>query len=250
MVLKIKGDWDLCWYYLSGTGCRKSNCTWRHANPTARLYRNYIHKRGKGHNRGDPRKTPGAPFYPIKQHQDGGIEDQYGLIHYPKIDQKDGCKKCIKIPKKHGYQQESEHARTFCSPMSVSSFGKGSPPTSSATSMITSQGGSDSEDDMVKSVLGISKGDLAKVDKRNPGVFGEFETPTKQMTMKWLPDKATASPFSPFAKVFVPRRRSMKSKEAIIAGFNKMMLENRATDSIQEPTNLKSCDTENDQVSE
>jgi len=160
-----------------------------------------------------------------------------------------GCKK-IRISRRRGYRQESEHARSFSSPMSVSSFGKNSPPTSDATSLIRSQGGSDSEDEMVKSVLGISKSDLAEVDKRNPGVFGEFTTPRKQMKMKWLPDQAISSTFSPFAKVFVPRRKAVKSKGAIIAGFSEMLLKNRAIDKSQQPANLKSCDLENDQVNE
>jgi len=247
MVFQINGDWDLCWYYLSSTGCRKSSCTWRHANPTARLYRNF-HKRGKGYYRGDPRKTPGAPFYPTNQLRNG-IENQNGLIHYPRMDRNHRCKS-IRIPRRYGYRQESEHARSFWSPMSVSSFGKNSPPTSSATSLITSQGGSDSEEDMVKSVLGISKSDLAEVDKQNPGVFGEFKTPRKQMSMKWLPDEVISNPFSPFGKVFVPRRKSVKSKEAIIAGLSEMLRKNLAIDNIQKPTNLKSCDTPSDQAFE
>jgi len=250
MVFQINGDQDLCWYYLSSTGCRKSNCTWRHANPTARFYRNYIHKPGKGHYGEDPRKTAGAKFYPRNEHQDGGIEDQYGLVHYPRMDKKDGWKKSFRIPRRRGYRQDSAHARSFWSPMSDSSFGKSSPTTSTATSMIISAGGSDSEDDMVKSVLGISKSDLAEVDKRNPAVFGEFKTPRKQMQMKWLPDEGISSPFSPFAKVFVPRRKSVKSKEAIISGFSESLLKNRTIDNIQQLANLKSCDTENDQVNE
>jgi len=257
MSFRTNEDWDLCWHYLSRTGCRNSNCTWRHENSGGRFYQNYTTKtRGKGVNyRGDARKKPGAPFYPIKQHQDGGVEDQFGLIHYPDMDKKDARKKSITFRDRLGYRQESEHTRPFSSPMSVSSSGMTSAPTSSANSIITSQGGSDSEGDMVKDAMLVSTGDLGKLQKGSSRafldeLFGELKTPTREMKMKWQRDEAVTSSFSPFAKVFVPRDKSLTSKDAIIAGLNKMTLKNLAVFSSQEPANVKSCETQNDKVYE
>jgi len=115
-------DWDLCWHYLSSTGCRNSNCRWRHENSVGSFYQKYVLKtRSKGISyRGDPGKTRGAKFYPIKQHQDGGVGDQYGLIHYPDMDEKDGLKNNKFRKNILRYGQESEHTHAFLSPMSVS----------------------------------------------------------------------------------------------------------------------------------
>jgi len=99
MYSRNSEDWDLCWYSLSGTGCRNSNCTWRHENSAGRF--NQHHKQGRGYSgscdRGDPGKQPGAPFYPIREYKDGGIEDQYGLVHYPEIENESNTNKRIEL---------------------------------------------------------------------------------------------------------------------------------------------------------
>jgi len=254
MSFRNNEDWDLCWHYLSSTGCKNSDCTWRHDNSVGKFYQKNVQKtRGKGISfRGDPRKTRGAPFYPIKQHQDGGVEDQYGLIHYPDMDKKDACLKSFR--RKLGYHQEYEHTRPFSSPMSVSSSVKTSAPTSISASMITSQGASDSEGDMVKNDMVVPTRNFDKFQKRNSCVFsdflyGEVKTPRRRRKKEWLSGIGNKSSFSPFAKVFVPQN-SVMSKDGIGAGLNEITLENFAVDTIQQRTTLKSCLTENDKVFE
>jgi len=100
MSFRNNEDWDLCWDNLSCTGCTNSNCSWRHQNSADGFYQKYLHQtpdNGMSY-RGDAQKTPGAPFDRIKQHQDGGVEDQHGLSHYyPDMDKKDGFKKSIQF---------------------------------------------------------------------------------------------------------------------------------------------------------
>jgi len=235
MSFRINKDWDLCWYHLSNTGCRNSKCTWRHENSVGRFYQNYTNKtRGEGANyRGDARKKRGAPFFPIKHHQDGGVEDQHGLIHYPDIVKKNGNKKSFNFRIKRGCRRESEHTRPTSSPMSVSSSCWNSAPTSIANSMTTSQGGSDSEGDVVKDIVVVSTIDLGKSQKRNGCVFSEglleeFTTPRRQNKMKWVPDKPISSSLSPLAKVFVPLVKPVISIDANSAGLNEMTLKDLA----------------------
>lgn len=102
-------DWDLCWYFLSGTGCRNPNCTWRHEHTAGRLYQNQKRK-DSGIElcyRRDLRKNSEAPFYPVKHHHDIGVEDQYGLVHYLDIDNY-YAKKMIELSCSPGNRLESE----------------------------------------------------------------------------------------------------------------------------------------------
>jgi len=123
MSSRNSDDWDLCWYSLSFTGCRNSNCTWRHENSAGRFYQN--HKQCRGYNgsyeRGDPRKQPGAPFYTIREYKDGGIEDQYGLVHHPEIDNESNTKKGIELLSKLLSQLESDYFPHHPTPISISS---------------------------------------------------------------------------------------------------------------------------------
>jgi len=219
MSVRINEDYDLCWHYLSPTGCKNSNCTWRHENSRGRFYQNCITEaRDNGvYYRGDARKKPGAPFYPVKQYQDGGVEDQFGLIHYPDMDKKVGNKKSITFREKLRYWQDFENTHLLSSPMSMSSSGMTSAPTSSACE-------SDSEDDVAKNAMVVSAGHLGKFKKRSSRAFSEdlFEelmTPAREMKMNGPLDDAIRSSFSPFAKVFVPRVNSVTSKDAIIASL-------------------------------
>jgi len=249
MSVRNNKDWDLCWHYLSSTGCKNSDCTWRHGNSVSDFNKNNVHKTpGKGVS---PR---GTTFYPIKQHQDGGVEDQHGLVHYPEMDKRVGSQKSIESQSKPEYSQESEDIRPFPSPMSESSSGKTSASASLYTSMLTSQDASDSEGDMVKNDVVVSTRDFGKFQKRNSYVlpevlYGEVKTPRAQVKKEWLSGKKKKSCFSPFAKVFVPRK-SVMSKDKIIAGSNKMTFGNFAVDAFLQRGTQKSCLTENDKVFE
>merc|ERR1712183_888873 len=107
-------------------------------------------RRGKVRNYwGDPRKKPNAPFFPIKQHPDGGVEDQYGLVHYPDIDDDCPVKHKTSLLRTPRGQFVTELSRPGSS-MSVSSSGKTSAPTPSAISNKTSKGGSVSDGDIMK----------------------------------------------------------------------------------------------------
>jgi len=236
----------LCWHYSSSTGCRNSNCRWRHQNLDDQFCQKYVNQtRGNGiSNYRDSRKTLGAPFYQIKQHQDGGVEDQYVLVNYLDMDKKGGFKKSIQFQKKLGYWQESDH--TFSSRMSILS--PSSAPNSISATMLMSPGTSDSEGDMVKNDVR----DVGKFQKRNScglaDLYGEVKTRRRRMKKEWLSGKKFTSSFSPFAKVFVPRK-SMMSKDVIRAGLKEMILENLSVNTIQQPGNL-SCLTEDDEVFE
>jgi len=128
-----KDDWDLCWYDLSSTGCRNSTCKWRHVTSSGQLYSSpYQESRGKvGCRRGDPRRNPGTPFDTVMQHQDGRIEDQYGFVHSPDIDDEN----VVKFRKQFMSRYESKHDCSDLSPMSVSSC---KTPTSNPISIKTS----------------------------------------------------------------------------------------------------------------
>merc|ERR1719334_2946546 len=104
-------------------------------------------------------------------------EGQYGLIHYPDMHKKDGSKKSNQFGRYLGYRAESDYTHSSSSPMSVSSCSKTSALTPISTSMITSQGGSDSE------VL-----------------YGVVKTPRRRVRREWISGKAITSPLSPFAK--------------------------------------------------
>jgi len=245
MSLRINQDWDLCWHYLSRTGCKNLNCKWRHENSGDQFYQNYnTRARGKGVNYlGDARKKPGAPFYPIKQHHDGGVEDQFGLIHYT-----NGCKKSITSREKLGYRQDFEQYSRSLSPMSELSACMTSTPTSSAF-------GSDSVCDMVKNAMLPSTRDLSKFQKRINRVFlddlvGEFKTPRRELKMNCQAGKAISSSFSPFAKVFVPRVNSVTSKHAISAGLSERRPKNLSLLPSQQPANQKSCEIIDEKVYE
>jgi len=211
MSHQIEEDWDLCWYYQSETGCKNSTCTWRHANLSGRLYQNHKQiKHNRNYYREDRRKKPSAPFYPVRQHKDGGIEDQYGLVHYPEVEKDSRAKKRFELLGKLLHKLESGYYLSCSSPMSESSPDKTSGPNSSPTSMITSQGGSDSEGDISKNAWAVPARELAKARKRNTCAFSqdllaEFQRSKSQSKMKCYPDSKTENSLSALAKIFVPR---------------------------------------------
>jgi len=213
-----KDDWDLCWYDLSSTGCRKSNCQWRHVRAAGHLYSSsYQDRSGKeGCRRGNPLRKPGAPFYPVMQHQDGGIEDQYGLVHYPNIDDECGFTLRLQLMRKRGNQYGSRHGHYDSSPMSISSC---KTLTSTATSIKTLQVRSDSEGDMVNNIMvgSTNAGKVRKVFSKS--MLGDFQTSGKSQKMESLTKNVTTSVLSPLAKVFVPHMLMMKSKGSRIDVF-------------------------------
>jgi len=205
-----KDGWDLCWYDLSSTGCRNSNCKWRHVRAAGHLYSSpYQTKRGKeGCRAGDPLRKPGAPFYPVKQHQDGGIEDQYGLVHYPDVDDECSVKFRMQLMRKRGNHCGSKHGRSDSSPMSISSC-----------KTPTLQVLSDSEGDIVNNIMvgSTNAGKVRKVFSKS--MLGEFQTSGKRQKIKLDNENATTGVLSPLAKIFVPHMLMMKSKGSKIDGL-------------------------------
>jgi len=205
-----KDDWDLCWYDLSSTGCRNSNCKWRHVRAADSLYSShYQNKSGKGGCRaGDPR-NPGAPFYSVMQHQDGGIEDQYGLVHYPDVDDECSDNLRMQLMRNQGNHCGSEHSRSDSSSMSISSF---KTPTSTTTSIKSLQVWSDSEGDIINNIMAGSTnaGKVRKVFLKS--MLGEFQTSGKSQKMELQTENETTSLLSPLAKVFVPHKLMMKTR--------------------------------------
>jgi len=231
----VKEDWDLCWQYLSPTGCRNLNCKWRHKNVGGRFqnYNTRAHCKGVNYS-GDVRTKPGTPIYPRMQHQDGGFEDQFGLIHYPNMDKNDGCKKSFTSREQFGYKLEFENNSPILSPASALSSGM--------TSVLTSSDfASDSEGEMVNNAMLLSASSMFLDD-----IVGEFKTPKMNHRQA---DKASSS-LSPFAKVFVPRINSVTSKDAISVGLSEMTLKNLSQFTSQQPANQKPYEIVDDKVYE
>jgi len=233
-------DYDLCWHYLSSTDCRHSNCTWRHQSSADRFCQEYFFQtRDNGISyQEDPSKTWYKPVYPIKHHQDVGVNDKYGLILSPHMDKKDRSKRRFQFGEKRGYLQESEHTSLKSTPMNVG-FHRTNASNVQMSMGLMSLGESDPEGDPVKNYVINMFADI----------HGELKIPRRRIKRKWLSGKKFTSSFSPFAKVFVPRK-SIMSKDGISAGLNEMTLENRSVNTIQQSRNLKSYLTENDVVFE
>jgi hypothetical protein len=211
-----KADWDLCWYSQSDTGCRNSNCTWRHGKSSDGHYQNHQQNKGSFHRR-DPREQSDAPFYPVQQRKYGRNEDQY-LFHHPDICNVSGGIKEYEFRSKLLHNLISEHGHPVSSPMSESSSVKIPVLISSPSSMITSLG-SDSDCDIFKNVLDVSAGELTKAQQANSKGFFEdvltkLQTPIKQLKMKSYPSKKSESALSPFAKVFVPSVEKLTLRES------------------------------------
>jgi len=249
-------DWDLCWYFLSGTGCRNPMCTWRHERTAGRLYQTQKWKDSgiERCTRGHRRKNPEAPFYRVKHHHDVGVEDRYGLVHYSDADNYH-AKKRIELSCSPGNRLESELKLPDSSSMSVSSSGRTSAPNSSVVSMITSRDESDSEGDMSKSSMVVSSSSVGKVWRRNRRFFStavrrDVETPRRQLKIKWYPNKSITSILSPFAKTFVPHINLVTSANAITIGDREIMNENPQLAKMQPPENLNSGGIVFDEIDE
>jgi len=185
-------------------------------------------------------------IYRVKQHQDGLVEDEYGL-HYTDVDEKDSSEKSIQFREKLGYLEESENTLLLSCASCSSSSVNASDQNSTSTAILMSQLTSDSEDDMMRNDLLDFDLDFDKFQERNSCAFvdlyGEVKAPRRRIKREWLSGRPFTSTLSPFAKVFVPRR-SMMSKDGISASLS------IAENNIKQHGNLKSCLTENDEVLE
>jgi len=117
--------------------------------------------------------------------------------------------------------------------------------------MITSQGGSDSESDIVKNVGVISTRAMGTDQKRNkgffsPGVLEKLKTPRGQLKTV----KVIASSLSPFAKVFVPRAKMFTSANSRNANVEATNNENLPSGTMQQDIDLKEGRTRIDKVFE
>jgi len=141
------------------------------------------------------------------------------------------------------HKLESGYYLSCSSPMSESSPDKTSGPNSSPTSMITSQGGSDSEGDILKNALAGSARELTKAQKQSNYAFSEdllaeLQTSRRQSKMKWYPDSKTETNLSPFAKVFVPRVQRLASSIDSSVVVDDTKRRNRSMTTTHEPLNL------------
>jgi len=55
------GDWTLCWWFNSETGCKNPNCTWRHEKFTDVHYQTQQQKIGNFHSRDSSEKSNTYP---------------------------------------------------------------------------------------------------------------------------------------------------------------------------------------------
>jgi len=189
-------DWDLCWSYLTKTGCRNSNCKWRHENTDSRRKR--MRKYSK--------KTRGnaVPFYPVQKLQDGGIEDKHGLVQCPDIDDNNR----IHFSQNAGNGANFDPTDSISSPMSLSSSEEEFLTSSFISSLMsTSQVGSDPQGDKVKKAVIPIRERAGLREVENCGfskcILAEYLARTK-LKMKLHSDKQITNSLSPFAKVFVP----------------------------------------------
>jgi len=183
------GDWTLCWWFNSETGCKNPNCTWRHEKFTDVHYQTQQQKIGNFHSR-DPSEKLHTPTHPVNQQCKRRINDQY-CSQYPSV--------CKDNRTNHNYEfwskllqheLQSEYCRPVSNSMSESSSVKMQDLISSSNSVITSLGGSDSDCDIFKNYVNVSTGEQTMIQKklctpRNAGIKSK-------------------SALSPYAKVFVP----------------------------------------------
>jgi len=217
MIFNNNEDWNLCWNYLSSTGCRNSRCKWRHEHSADRFCQKYVNQTGNNFSCQEAtKKTPDAQIYRVKQHQDGLVENEYGL-YYTDVDEKDGSEKSIQFRKKLGYQEESEDTLLLSCPSCSSSSVNASDLNSTSTAILMSQLTSDSEDDMMRNDLLDFDLDFDKFQKPNSCAFLDLYGGVKER--EWLSGKPFTSTLSPFAKAFVPRK-SMMSKDGISASLS------------------------------
>jgi len=192
-------NWDVCWSYLSSAGCRNSQCTWRHGNSFGRPYQNYGKKLIANANlsRGLSREMPIAPFYPWRQHDDVGVEDEHGLVHYTDIGYNYDLQKSSLLSN-FADSSGSEHSPHMVGSINVSSLGEDCIYTPESTSLKILDAGSISESDMVRNTIVKVSGERSntrksKISAFSKGALQEFLTSTAQLKVKGSHRGANAS---------------------------------------------------------
>jgi len=191
MSHKENENWDMCWSYLSSAGCRNSQCRWRHGNPSAGQYQNRGTKSRANANLyrelsgGLSRELPNARFYPLRQHNDGGVEDEHGLVHYPDT-RYNYVLRNNPLLNKCADSSGSEHFRYSLSTINVSSTGKNLVYSPMSPSMITSDDGIISNSDLVKNAMFKKSGMRGKTRdiKVSPFSQGAFQGVSSKGQMK------------------------------------------------------------------
>jgi len=139
----------LCWWFNSEKGCKNPNCTWRHEKFTDLYYQSPQQKIGNFHSRDTDEKSNTAP-HPVNQQCNGRIDDQYRL-QYPSICKDNRVNHNYELWSKLPHHElQSEYFRPVSNSTSESSSVKMSALISSPNSIISSQGGSDSDCDILK----------------------------------------------------------------------------------------------------
>jgi len=216
MNYKENENWDMCWSHLSRGGCRNSQCKWRHGkygNSSGRPYQSNGEL-----SRGLSREMSIAPFYPMRQHREGGVEDEHGLVHYAEdtgynyaLQNNPSLSNCADI-------SGSEHSRYSLSTMNASSSGKNYVYTPNSTTMITLDGDRISNSDQVKYAILKAPGDRGKTRESEISAFSqaacqEYLLSLDQVKVKNYHREANAS----MSVVNTVGKKRMAQKEKISA---------------------------------
>jgi len=204
VVARNSDDWDLCWNFQSGAGCRNSRCRWRHENPGAQLNRN--HKLRRSYNGSYDQKSEKKRGRPFDECENWGLENQYDLLLDAEIDNIPNIKNTSKLLKKFAWQQAAEHFAPRSTCMSRSSSAKSCAQSYIIFSRIISPVGSDSESDIVKKVGFVTPRVMSKDQKRK-----RFVVPQDQFEELLTPQTRVRgiTTLSPFAKVFKPSAKPL-----------------------------------------
>jgi len=184
-------NWDVCWSFLSSAGCRNSRCTWRHGNSSGSSYRNW--SANADLYRGLSRKMPITPFHPMRRHDNGGVEDEHGLVHYGDIGYNFDLQNSLLLSK-CADSSGCEYSPVMVSSTNLSSRGE----MPNSTSMKIFIDGSISDSDMVRNAIVKASGERSnapkgKISAFSQGALQEFLKSTEQVKVKGLQRGASAS---------------------------------------------------------
>jgi len=266
MSYRNNGDWDLCWYYSSSTGCKKENCTWRHEISAPRHSQNRRYEKSanrysqnhynkslgmRRYNRGDSRRTPVVPFYSMKQYRNGWSDERNGSVYYPEVGNGHSPRVNSRLIRKYRYQHGTENFLSGSNPMSECSL-PGIASTTSSVSSVKSRGESDPEVEEIKNgeveEIKNAEVDTGKVKSQKiissinlEEVLGGSKT-QKKLPKEMNREKKTVSVLSPFAKVFVPSVNIMTSTNERKGTFEETKDENIPIAKMEKLASLKSGD--------
>jgi len=258
MSYRNNGDWDLCWYYSSSTGCKKENCTWRHEISAPRHSQNRLYEKsanrysqnhynkslGMRRYRGDSRRTPVVPFYSMKQYRNGGSDELCGPVYNPEVGNGHSPRVNSRLIRKYRYQHGTENFLSGSNPISECSL-PGIASTTSSVSSFKSRGESDPEVEEIKNAeVDPGKGKNQKFISSISlvKVLGESET-EKKLLKEMNREKKIVNVLSPFAKVFVPNVNIMTSTNERKGTFEETKDENIPIAKEEKLVSLKSGDT-------